>query len=206
MFKLAPLLYSYDALQPYIDAQTMEIHYTKHHQGYVNNLNAALQAYPELQHATIAHLLLHLDTLPTAIQTAVQNNAGGDYNHTLFWSMMTPGGKILGKGNLMQAIAQQFGSFEQFQLLFENAAKSRFGSGWAWLVVDRSTGLLEVMSTANQDNPISVGKEVVLGLDVWEHAYYLHYQNRRADYITAWWHVVDWGFVQDRYAHILQSI
>lgn len=206
MFKLDPLLYSYDALQPYIDAKTMEIHYTKHHQIYVNNLNVALQDYPELQNKSVEDLLIHVGDLPVAIKSTVQNNGGGHYNHTLFWLMMTSSGKSLGHGKLLTAINHAFGSFEQFTLQFENAAKSRFGSGWAWLIIDSISGKLEVLSTANQDNPISIGKQVILGLDVWEHAYYLHYQNRRADYIAAWWHVVDWGFVQDVYDQILHKI
>ena len=206
MFKLEPLLYSYDALQPYIDAQTMEIHYTKHHQTYITNLNTALVAYPELQDKSVYDLLLDTDKLPGTIKAAVINNGGGHYNHTLFWLMMCPAGKMLGQGKLATAINERFGSFDQFKVQFENAAKTRFGSGWAWLVVDKVTGALDIVSTGNQDCPISNNKEVVLGLDVWEHAYYLHYQNRRADYITAWWNVVDWGFVQDKYAQVLQSL
>ena len=206
MFKVDQLLYSYDALQPYIDAATMEVHYTKHYAGYVANLNAALQDYSELQISSVENLLINLDGVPAAIKTAVQNNAGGDYNHRLFWLMMTPGGKSLGNGPLFDAIVKKFGSFDLFKTQFEAAAKSRFGSGWAWLVVDQVTGALEIMSTANQDSPISIGKKVVLGLDVWEHAYYLHYQNRRADYITAWWNVVNWGFVQEQYDHIVKSL
>ena len=206
MFKLEPLLYSYDALQPYIDAQTMEIHYTKHHQTYITNLNTALQAYPELQDTSVYDLLLDTDKLPATIKAAVINNGGGHYNHTLFWLMMCPAGKMLGQGKLATAITERFGSFDQFKVQFENAAKTRFGSGWAWLVVDRVTGALDIVSTGNQDCPISNNKEVILGLDVWEHAYYLHYQNRRADYITAWWNVVDWGFVQDKYAQVLLSL
>ena len=206
MFKLDPLLYSYDALQPYIDAQTMEIHYTKHHQTYVNNLNAALQSYPDLQEKTVYDLLVKVDELPITIKSAVQNNGGGHYNHTLFWLMMSQSGTSLRNGSLLAAIQARFGSFEQFRLEFEAAAKSRFGSGWAWLVIDRLTGKLDIMSTANQDNPISLGKEVLLGLDVWEHAYYLHYQNRRADYIAAWWHVVNWDFVQETYDQLLKNI
>ena len=206
MFKLEPLLYSYDALQPYIDALTMEIHYTKHHQAYITNLNAALQDYPALQTKSVYDLLLKTDELPSAIKTTVINNGGGHYNHTLFWLMMCPAGKARGKGNLLTAIQNTFGSFDQFKILFENAAKSRFGSGWAWLTVDKITGVLEIVSTGNQDCPISNNKEVILGLDVWEHAYYLHYQNRRADYITAWWNVVDWGFAQDKYAQVLQKL
>lgn len=206
MFKLDLLLYSYDALEPYVDAKTMEIHYTKHHQGYVDNLNAALQSYPDLQNRTLYDLLTHVDQLPAAVKTAVQNHGGGHYNHTLFWTMMCHGGKLLGKGDLQAAIIKRFGSFDQFKTQFENAAKTRFGSGWAWLVVDQQTGELEIVSTANQDNPISVGKQVVLGLDVWEHAYYLHYQNRRADYIAAWWNVVNWNQAQENYEHILKSM
>jgi Fe-Mn family superoxide dismutase len=206
MFKIDELLYSYDALQPYIDAQTMEIHYTKHYQGYVDNLNKALVNYPDLQEKSVTDLLTSLDTLPADIATTVRNNAGGDYNHKLFWLMMTPGGKSLGQGPLLAALQNRFESFEQFQQIFESAAKTRFGSGWAWLVVDRATGILDIMSTVNQDSPISYNKAVILGLDVWEHAYYLHYQNRRADYIAAWWHVVNWGFVQENYDQILMSL
>lgn len=207
MFKLDPLLYSYDALQPYIDARTMEIHYTQHHQTYVNNLNTALQPYSDLQNKTVYDLLLKIDELPTTIQATVQNNGGGHYNHTLFWLMMSNhGSSKLGRGNLLTALENRFGSFEQFKILFENSAKSRFGSGWTWLVIDRMTGALDIISTPNQDNPISIGKEIILGLDVWEHAYYLHYQNRRADYIAAWWHVVNWDFVQDMYDLLLKKI
>lgn len=206
MFKLDPLVYSYDALEPYVDARTMEIHYTKHHQGYVDNLNAALQSHPDLHNRTLYDLLTHLDGLPAAVKMAVINHGGGHYNHTLFWSMMTHNGTLLGHGDLQTAIVHRFGSFDQFKLQFENAAKTRFGSGWAWLVLDRKSGELEIMSTPNQDNPISLGKEVILGLDVWEHAYYLHYQNRRADYIAAWWNVVNWGFVQENYEQILKSM
>jgi len=206
MFVLEPLLYSYDALQPYIDAQTMEIHYTKHHQAYINNLNTALQSYPELQDQSVYDLLLDTEKLPTTIKAAVINNGGGHYNHTLFWLMMCPAGKALGQGKLAAAINDRFGSFDQFKVQFENAAKTRFGSGWAWLVVDRKTSVLDIVSTGNQDCPISHDKEVILGLDVWEHAYYLHYQNRRADYITAWWNVVNWDFVQDTYAQVLKYL
>jgi len=206
MFKLDPLPYSYDALLPYVDAQTMEIHYTKHHQGYVTNLNTALIVYPELQNKTAYDLLIDIHNLPVAIKTAVQNNGGGHYNHTLFWTMMTPMGKSLGSGRLLTAIESEFGSFQQFKDLFETAAKTRFGSGWAWLVINKITGRLEILSTANQDCPISDGKEVILALDVWEHAYYLMYQNRRVDYIAAWWNVVNWAFVQDRYDQILKLI
>lgn len=205
MFKLDPLVYSYDALEPYIDAKTMEIHYTKHHQAYVNNLNTALQAYPEFQNKTLSDLLIKLDELPSSLKTTVQNNGGGHYNHTMFWMMMSPGGKSLGQGKLLQAIERRFGSFAEFKTQFENAAKTRFGSGWAWLVLDKTTGALDIVSTANQDCPLSMNKSVILALDVWEHAYYLLYQNRRPDYITAWWNVVNWGFIQDNYDQIVMS-
>jgi Fe-Mn family superoxide dismutase len=206
MFVLDPLPYSYDALTPYIDAKTMEIHYTKHHQGYVTQLNNALVDFPHLLTVSTYDLLTQLTTLPASVQTAVQNHGGGHYNHTLFWMMMSGQPTSLQSGRLLTEIVKTFGSFEQFKTLFENAAKTRFGSGWAWLVVDRATGQLSVLSTANQDNPISFGKEVVLGLDVWEHAYYLHYQNRRADYVAAWWQVVNWNFVQERYDQIVRLI
>lgn len=197
MFKVPELSYSYDALEPYIDAQTMEIHLTKHHQTYVNNLNKALEVYPELQLKSLEDLLINLKSLPNDIQTAVQNNAGGHYNHSLFWKMMGPDSTKL-HGRLLQDIEKKFGSFEQFQQQFETAAKTRFGSGWAWLALD-GNGDLQVYSTANQDATLLQGSQTILGLDVWEHAYYLNYQNRRPDYIAAWWHVVDWDYVQERY-------
>jgi Fe-Mn family superoxide dismutase len=192
-YTLAPLPYAFDALEPYIDARTMEIHYTKHHQAYVDNLCKALDQFPELYKKSLEHILKHLDQLPSSIKTAVQNNGGGHYNHSLFWSMMKKGGGGKPKGALADQIAKQFGSFEAFQEQFNTAAKSRFGSGWAWLIIN-SHGDLEVTSTANQDTPLAFNGQPILALDVWEHAYYLKYQNKRVDYITAWWHVVNWDF------------
>ncbi len=197
MFKLPPLPYSYDALEPYIDARTMEIHYTKHHQGYVDNLNAALTGHPELQGKTLDELLGNLTQIPEDIRTAVRNNGGGNYNHTLFWDWMVKGGGTP-QGTVVDAIKKQFTSFEAFKEQFNTAAKSRFGSGWAWLVLNKA-GNLEITSSANQDTPWSEGNMPILGLDVWEHAYYLKYQNRRVDYIQAWWNVVNWGYVEELY-------
>lgn len=201
MFTLPKLDYAYDALSPYIDGRTMEIHLTKHHQAYIDNVNKALLAHPELAVWSVEKLLTDLDKVPQDIRTVVQNNGGGHYNHTLFWQMMTPHSKIV-HGKLEAELAQQFGSREVFVQNFENAAKTRFGSGWAWLVVDQQ-GKLKIYATANQDAPLMTGDVPLLGLDVWEHAYYLHYQNRRPDYIAAWWNVVNWEFVEERYRHIV---
>jgi Fe-Mn family superoxide dismutase len=197
MFKLPPLPYSFDSLEPYIDARTMEIHYTKHHQGYIDNLNAALVGHQEFHHKTVEELLARLDLLPEDIRAAVKNNGGGHYNHSLFWDWMIKGGGTP-QGKVSDEIKNQFSSFEAFKDQFNRAAKSRFGSGWAWLVVNKA-GNLEVTSSANQDTPWSEGKTPLLGLDVWEHAYYLKYQNRRVDYVEAWWNVVNWGYVEDLY-------
>lgn len=201
MFKLPNLPYSYEALEPYIDAKTMEIHLTKHHQAYIDNLNNALLGYPELQTKSLDDLLLNINALPEAIQTTVRNNGGGHYNHSLFWQMMKQGGSTL-NGSLLKDIQKRFVHVDAFKESFENAAKSRFGSGWAWLVVN-DEGELEVLSTANQDAPLLLNAKPILGLDVWEHAYYLTYQNRRPDYIQAWWNVVNWDYVQQRYLDIL---
>lgn len=198
MFTLPKLPYAYDALMPYIDAKTMEIHLTKHHQAYIDNLNKALQPYPELQNYSLDDLLKQLKTLPEPIQATVQNNAGGHFNHSLFWDMMTPTSKMV-QGSLHAEIVKKYSSMESFQEEFGNAAKSRFGSGWAWLVLNQK-GDLEIYSTANQDAVIMKNDVPLLGLDVWEHAYYLQYQNRRPDYISAWWSVVNWEFVQERYS------
>ncbi len=197
MFKVPELPYSYDALEPYIDAQTMEIHLTKHHQAYVNNLNKALESYPELQAKSLEELLNNLPALPEDIRITVQNNAGGHYNHSLFWKMMTPNAGLL-KGTLLAEVEQTFGGFDPFKEKFEQAAKTRFGSGWAWLALNQD-GRLEIFSTANQDATLLQGAKPILGLDVWEHAYYLNYQNRRPDYIEAWWKVVNWDYAQELY-------
>jgi len=197
---LPPLPYDFGALEPYIDAQTMQIHHGKHHQAYVNNLNAALDKHPELHKKTLEDLLRGINAIPEDIRTAVRNNGGGHHNHSLFWTIMAPAGKGGGgepSGALADAIKKTFGDFAKFKEQLASAATSRFGSGWAWLVL--SGGKLEVLSTANQDSPLMDGKIPVLGLDVWEHAYYLKYQNRRPDYVTAWWNVVNWAEVGKRY-------
>lgn len=201
MFTLPKLSYAYDALHPYVDAKTMEIHVTKHHQAYIDNLNKTVAQYPELQGWSVEQLLAKIGSVPQSIRTAVQNHGGGHYNHTLFWQMMTPGSKLI-QGKLYQDLTQQFGSYAAFQELFETAAKTRFGSGWAWLVID-SQGKFQIYSTANQDAPLMTGDTPLLGLDVWEHAYYLQYQNRRPDYIVAWWSVVNWEFIEERYRFVI---
>ena len=198
MFTLPELTYPYDALEPHIDARTMQIHHDLHHGGYVNKLNAALEDREALKTYTIEDLITKLDTLPELIRTAVRNNGGGHYNHTLFWETMGPNGGDGPSGALDDAIRGTFGSFETFQDTFNQAALGRFGSGWAWLVVE-GDGKLAVTSTPNQDNPLTNGETPILGLDVWEHAYYLHYQNRRPDYVKAWWQVVNWGAVSARF-------
>jgi superoxide dismutase, Fe-Mn family len=192
-FTLPALPYAYDALEPHIDAKTMEIHHTKHHQAYVNNLNAAIEKAPELQGKSIDDLMKSINTVPEAVRTAVRNNGGGHWNHSMFWELMAPksGGEPTGK--LADGIKSAFGDFAKFKEQFAAAAAGRFGSGWAWLISDG--GKLSITSTPNQDNPLMEGKKALLGLDVWEHAYYLKYQNRRPDYVTAWWNVVNWGKV-----------
>ena len=196
MFSLPELPYSYDALEPYIDEQTMRIHHTKHHQAYVDKLNAALQNHPELLEKSIEEILQDLNSLPEDIRTPVQNNGGGHYNHSLFWQLMRPGQSGTPSAKISEAINNIFGDFKNFQDKFVEAATGRFGSGWAWLVDNK--GNLEITSTANQDCPISDGQKPILGLDVWEHAYYLKYQNRRPEYIDAWWNVVNWQEVEKR--------
>ena len=191
---LPDLPYAYDALEPHIDARTMEIHHTKHHQGYVNKLNAALDGHDDLAALSIEDLLRGFDSVPDSISGAVRNNGGGHANHSLFWSVMSPNGGGAPDGALGAAIDAAFGSFDEFKSEFSNAAATRFGSGWAWLTVD-SSGSLHVFSTANQDSPLMTGQTPILGLDVWEHAYYLNYQNRRPDYIAAFFNVVDWAKV-----------
>lgn len=202
-FTLPELPYGYDALEPYIDTCTMLIHHTKHHAGYVNNLNAALAKHPEWEGKALEDLLGNLDALPGDIRTAVRNNGGGHYNHSLFWTVMSPNGGGEPQGALRQAIEEAFGSFAAFREAFTKAALGRFGSGWAWLVVLPDGGLA-VTSTPNQDNPLMKGYvdvvgTPILGLDVWEHAYYLRYQNRRAAYVEAWWNVVNWEEVARRF-------
>jgi Fe-Mn family superoxide dismutase len=196
--ELPALKYNYSALEPFIDEKTMNIHHTKHHATYINNLNAALENYPELSDKSIEDLLKSLDTLPEALRTPVRNNGGGHYNHTLFWSILSPKGEGKPSGVLYDEIVKVFGSFDGFKEEFAKAAATRFGSGWAWLVVDASGGL-KVTSSANQDSPLSDNFQPILGLDVWEHAYYLNYQNRRVDYISAWWNIVDWNEVSNLY-------
>lgn len=198
-FILPPLPYAEDALEPNIDARTMSIHHDKHHAAYTNNLNAALEGHAELAGKSIEALLGDLAALPESIRTAVRNNGGGFANHSLFWEIMSPNGGGAPSGDLAAAIDNTFGSFAAFKEQFAKAAATRFGSGWAWLYVD-SSGKLAVSSTPNQDTPLMDGNTPILGLDVWEHAYYLNYQNRRPDYITAWWNTVDWDAVADRYA------
>jgi len=196
-FELPPLPYAFDALEPYIDARTMEIHHDKHHAGYVKNLNAAVEATPELSGKSLEQLLTDLDAVPESVRTAVRNNGGGNYNHSLFWLTMKKNGGGKPSGKLGEAIDSTFNSFESFQGQFANAAKTRFGSGWAWLSLRGDN--LELGSTANQDCPLSTGSTPLIGIDVWEHAYYLKYQNRRADYISAWFNVIDWDFVSGRF-------
>ncbi len=195
---LPDLPYAFDALEPTIDAGTMEIHHGKHHAAYVNNLNAALEGHEDLQDLSVEELLSGIDQVPNDIRTAVRNHGGGHANHSLFWTVMSPdGGEPAGE--LLTAIDGRFGSVDGFREVFTKAAMRRFGSGWAWLVVTRAGGL-DVYSTANQDSPYMQGDTPILGLDVWEHAYYLNYQNRRPDYVSAWWTIVDWEEVARRYA------
>jgi Fe-Mn family superoxide dismutase len=197
-FKLPPLPYGFDALEPYIDAKTMEIHHDKHHGGYVNNLNKALEGHADLQRLSIEELLRGIDKVPEAIRTAVRNNGGGHANHSLFWPSMKKGGGGEAKGEIAEAIKSAFGSFSEFKTKFNDAATKRFGSGWAWLLINN--GKLAIESTANQDSPLMEGKKPVMGLDVWEHAYYLKYQNRRPEYIEAWWNVVNWDQINQNFA------
>ncbi|MFC7684687.1 superoxide dismutase [Ureibacillus sp. GCM10028918] len=195
-YELPQLTYAYDALEPNIDAKTMEIHHSKHHNTYVTNLNAAVEG-TEFAGKDLLDLISNIDALPADKQTAVRNNGGGHANHALFWEILAPGGATAPTGELASAIDAKFGSFDAFKEEFAKAATGRFGSGWAWLVVDG--GEIAITSTPNQDSPVMEGKTPVLGLDVWEHAYYLNYQNRRPDYITAFWNVVNWDVVESKY-------
>lgn len=201
-YTLPPLPYDYGALEPTIDTQTMQLHHDKHHQTYVTNLNNALKDQPSLQGSTIQDLeklLRNINSVPEAIRTAVRNNGGGHHNHTLFWEIMRPGGSPQPTGALAQAVQSTFGSVDALKSQVNDAGAKRFGSGWAWLIVDAG-GKLQVVSTPNQDTPLMEGHPPVLGVDVWEHAYYLKYQNRRADYLTAWWNVLNWDAVAKRYS------
>ncbi len=195
--ELPKLPYAYDALEPHIDARTMEIHHTKHHQGYVTKLNDALAKHPDHAGKSVNDLIADLDSVPEGIRVAVRNNGGGHSNHSLFWQIMSPNGGGKPAGVLAKAIDSTFGGFDKFQKQFSNAAATRFGSGWAWLVA--LNGKLVVESTPNQDSPLMKAMTPILGLDVWEHAYYLKYQNRRPDYVTAWWNVVNWTEVAQRF-------
>jgi len=197
-FELPKLAYAYDALEPHIDARTMEIHHTKHHNAYITNLNGAVEKTPELGGKSLEEMLSNLNAVPESVRIVVRNHGGGTYNHNLFWEFMSPQGGGEPKGELAKAIDASFSSFDAFKAEFEKAAVSRFGSGWAWLV-KKDSGLA-VVSTANQDTPLSEGLTPILGIDVWEHAYYLKYQNRRPDYVSAWWNVVNWDAVAARYA------
>jgi superoxide dismutase, Fe-Mn family len=197
-FKLPSLPYSYDALEPYIDAETMKIHYEKHHQAYVDKLNDAVRKYPQLTDKSLEYILANLEVIPVDIKEKIRNNGGGHYNHSFFWTIMGKGKGGMPKGQLKEDIDMTFGSFENFKKEFKAAALDRFGSGWAWLVKDKY-GRLQIISTANQDSPVMIGLAPVIGIDVWEHAYYLKYQNKRGDYIDNWWNVVNWEEVEKRY-------
>lgn len=196
-FLLPKLKYSYDALEPTIDKLTMETHHSKHHQAYVDNLNKALEGHEKFQKMEIEEILKSLDDLPEDIKKAVRNNGGGHYNHSLFWDMMSPNSGGKPEGEIAKKIEEDLGGFDKFKEEFKKAALGQFGSGWAWLVLDN--GKLAVTATPNQDNPISQGKKPILGIDVWEHAYYLKYTNKRADYIDSWWNIVDWKKIEEIY-------
>ncbi|MFC4402152.1 superoxide dismutase [Gracilibacillus xinjiangensis] len=203
-FTLPALKYATDALEPHIDQKTMEIHHGKHHQTYVDKLNAALEGQDALSDKSLEGILADLNSVPESIRTAVRNNGGGHFNHSLFWEVIAPGSKSnKPEGELAKAIDDQLGGFDKFKEAFSNAAANRFGSGWAWLVVNNE-GKLEVTSTPNQDNPISEGKTAILGIDVWEHAYYLNYQNRRPDYIASFYNVINWDVVAEKYQAAIQ--
>lgn len=202
-FTLPDLPYSFDALEPHIDAKTMEIHHDKHHAGYVSKLNAALENYDDLQHFSLEELLKHDGDIPAEVETAIRNNGGGHYNHSLFWTVISPDGGGEPTGDLLEKINQDLGSFSKFKEEFTQAATGRFGSGWAWLTIEDDK--LHVCSTPNQDNPVMHGNTPILGIDVWEHAYYLHYQNRRADYIEAFWNLVNWDEVDKRLVAALEK-
>jgi len=196
-FEVPPLPYAYEALEPHIDSETMHLHHDKHHQAYVTNLNAAIEKHPELGDRTVDDLVRNLSSVPEDIRAAVRNNGGGHLNHTMFWQIMKPNGGGDPTGPIAGAISSTFGNFEDFKTQFNDAGVKRFGSGWAWLV--RASGGLQIVSTANQDNPLTDGQYPIFGNDVWEHAYYLKYQNRRPDYLKAWWNVVNWDEINRRF-------
>ena len=198
-FEVPPLPYDYSALEPYIDTQTMQLHHDKHHAAYVNNLNAALKDNSQFASMNVDDVMRHINDVPDSVRTAVRNNGGGHSNHSMFWQIMTPNGGGAPSGALANAINSTFGSFDAFKAQFNDAGVKRFGSGWAWLILDQN-GKLQVISSANQDSPLMDGNYPVMGNDVWEHAYYLKYQNRRPDYLNAWWNVVNWDAVANRYA------
>jgi len=196
-YQLPDLPYAYDALEPHIDEETMKLHHDKHHNGYVNKTNAALENHPKLAEKTIEDLIADLDSVPEDIKADIRNQGGGHVNHSLFWTVLSPNGGGEPTGDLAQEIENTFGSFEEFKDAFKTEATGRFGSGWAWLVVNN--GKLEITNTLNQDSPLTEGKTPILGIDVWEHAYYLNYQNKRGDYVDAFWNVVNWEEVANRY-------
>ena len=198
-YELPPLPYDYNALEPYIDEETMHLHHDKHHQAYVNNLNAALQGQSQFENMSVDDLMRQINNVPESIRTAVRNNGGGHANHSMYWQIMKPNGGGEPTGDLANAINSAFGSFDQFKAAFNDAGAKRFGSGWAWLVIGPD-GKLAVTSSANQDSPLMEGQYPVMGNDVWEHAYYLKYQNRRPEYLAAWWNVLNWDEIAKRYA------
>lgn len=197
-FELKPLPYAYDALEPYIDATTMQLHHDKHHATYVNNLNAAIEKYSDLQSMSVEDLVTHLDRVPEDVRTTVRNNAGGHVNHTMFWEIMGANGSGAPTGAISEAINNSFGSFDAFKQQFNDAGTKRFGSGWVWLVRSQQ-GDLQILSTPNQDSPLIDGHTPIMGNDVWEHAYYLKYQNRRPEYLNAWWNVLNWEEINRRF-------
>jgi Fe-Mn family superoxide dismutase len=203
-FKLPPLPYAYDALEPHIDKATMQFHHDKHHAAYVRNLNNAIKKYPQLKEMSAEDLIRNLDSVPEDIRTTVRNNGGGHINHSMFWEIMSPDGGGEPKGAIAKAIQTNFGSVEAFKKAFNEAGSKQFGSGWAWLVLDKD-GKLQVMNTPNQDSPLLMGAMPIMGNDVWEHAYYLNYQNRRGDYLNEWWNVVNWDEVNKRYEQAMKA-
>jgi superoxide dismutase, Fe-Mn family len=203
-YELPLLPYPYNALEPYIDEQTMRLHHDKHHQTYVTNLNTALQGQSQLENLPVEELIQHLNDVPENIRTAVRNNGGGHVNHSMFWQIMKPGGGGEPTGDLAAAMRTTFGSFDTFKTQFDDAGAKRFGSGWVWLVLTRS-GQLQITTSANQDSPLTDGLYPIMGNDVWEHAYYLKYQNRRPEYLAAWWNVVNWDEIAKRYSRAIQG-